>query len=316
MSIDTPLVCIIGAPRSGTTWLQAMLGAHPLICTAQELKIFDLFTEPWERSWQRLIDLQRAAGGGPRGLRIVWSDEEFRAVLDELLQRIYGRVLAGKPGATVVLDKSPGYSKHVAHIQRLVPHARFIHVLRDGRDVAVSLRAGARSWARMWAPSSVHAAAAMWRTTVLQAREAQRFGPERYREVRYDDLLRDGPAALLELFAFIGVPATAPEAAAICARHTIEHMREGDHPFDLPREFFRRGESGAWRHELTPTERYLVHDAAGDLLSELGYAEGAWWADRGYQRWLVPLLAGPRVRRHLRRLVQRVRGAYQTAADA
>lgn len=308
MSIDTPLVCVIGAPRSGTTWLQAMLGAHPLICTAQELKIFDLFTEPWERSWQQLIDLERAAGGGPRGLRIVWSDEEFRAVLHELLRRTYGRVLAGKPGATVVLDKSPSYSKHVAHIRRLVPHARFVHVLRDGRDVAVSLRAGARSWARTWAPSAIDAAAALWRTTVLEAREARRFGPAHYREVRYEDLLRDGPVVLRELFAFIGVSATTEEATAICERHTIDRMREGGHPFDLPADFFRRGEHGTWRRELTAPDRHRVHRAAGDLLCELGYAGPGWWAEGRHQRWLLPLVTASTVpHRRLRHLVARLR---------
>lgn len=309
MSLDVPLVCIVGAPRSGTTWLQAMLAAHPMVCTAQELKVFDLFTGPWERSWQELVELQRTAGGGPRGLRGVWSDDEFDAILAEFLQRVYARVLARKAGARVILDKSPGYSQFVAHIQRLVPDVKFIHALRDGRDVAVSLRAGARSWARSWAPSSIHAAAALWRSTVLEAREARRFGPAQYREVRYDDLLRDGPAALLELFAYIGVPATSAEATAIHEQHTIELMREGGHPFDLPREFFRRGEDGAWRRELTATERYLVDDAAGDLLRELGYAEGAWWAERRFERWLVPLLAGARARRGLRSLARRLRAA-------
>jgi hypothetical protein len=317
VSLEVPFVCIVGAPRSGTTWLQAMLGAHPLVCTAQELKVFDLFTAPWERAWQQLGDLQRTAGGGRRGLRIVWSDEEFYAVLSELLERVYARVLATKPGATVLLDKSPGYSKHVAHIRHLVPQVKFIHVLRDGRDVAASLRAGARSWARAWAPGAIRAGAALWRTTVLDAREARRFGPVHYVEVRYEALLRNGPAVLRDLFAFIGVPATVREAAAICEEHTLERMREsGGHPFDLPRDFFRSGRVGGWRHELTPRERYLVHDAAGDLLCELGYADGSWWFERGYQRWLVPALTGGPARRHLRHLLHGVRALRRAGSGA
>jgi hypothetical protein len=317
MSLAAPFICIIGAPRSGTTWLQAMVGAHPLVCTAHELKVFDLFTGPWEHSWQKLIDLQRTAGGGPRGLRIVWSDDEFYGFLSDLLSDIYGRVLASKPGATVVLDKSPGYSRYVTHIERLIPHAKFVHVLRDGRDVAASLRAAARGWARTWAPSSVASAATLWRSMVLSARGARRFGPERYVEVRYEDLQTNAPEALLKVFAFIGVPTKVHEAAAICERHTIETMREsGGSPFDLPREFFRNGRMGGWRHELSPIERYLFHDAAGDLLCELGYAEASWWADRGYQRLLVPALSAAQARRGLRRLLDRVATARRGGQDA
>jgi hypothetical protein len=44
MVLEKQFLFIIGAPRSGTTWLQAMLGAHPSICTTGELKLFDLFT--------------------------------------------------------------------------------------------------------------------------------------------------------------------------------------------------------------------------------------------------------------------------------
>ena len=308
MSRELPFVCIIGAPRSGSTWLQAMIGAHPLVCTTQELKVFDLFTGPWERSWRDLDDLQRTAGGGPRGLRVVWSDDEFYAVLCGLLRDIHSRVLARKPGARVVLDKSPGYSKYVEHIERLVPGVKFVHALRDGRDVAVSLRDAAGSWARSWAPSTIDTAAEQWRSTVSDALQARRLGPERYLEIRYEDLLTNGATELSRAFEFIGAFSTAEDAAAIYARHTFDRMREtGGAPFDLPREFFREGRAGSWCRALTARERYLFHDAAGDLLCELGYSDDGWWIEHGYQRWLIPALGGVRSRRRLRRLVQGLR---------
>ncbi|HUF70201.1 MAG TPA: sulfotransferase [Longimicrobiales bacterium] len=304
---DVPFACIIGAPRSGTTWLQAMVGAHPRVCTAQELKVFDLFTAPWEHSWQRLIDLQQSAGGGPRGLRIVWSDEEFYRVLSDLLKDIYGRVLQSKPGADVVLDKSPGYSRHIAHIQRLIPHVKFIHVVRDGRDVAASLRVASRGWARAWAPSAIDSAATLWKSMVLDARAARRLGPDHYLELRYEQLRSDGPASLLEVFAFVGVPATAEDAGAIYEQHTIERMRDSaGHPFALPRDFFRNGRAGGWRDELSARERYAFDAAAGDLLRELGYADSSWWRQYRYQRWLLPAFAGVPVRRRLQRLLRRL----------
>ena len=68
---DKQFVFIIGAARSGTTWLQSMLEAHPSICsTTFELKLFDFFTGPWEKSWERLIVVQRAGGSDACGLRM------------------------------------------------------------------------------------------------------------------------------------------------------------------------------------------------------------------------------------------------------
>lgn len=303
---DTPLVCIVGAPRSGTTWLQAMIGAHPAVATASELKLFDLFTVPWERSWRQLEELQRSAGGGPRGLRSVWSDAEFRSRLIDVLHDVYGRVLASKPGAHVVLDKSPSYSPHVLHIQRLVPQVRFIHLLRDGRDVAASLRVASRRWARSWAPGEIAAAAALWRKTVREARQASRFGPAAYLELRYEELLADGPGALCRAFAFLGVPASAGAAAEIVERFRFDAMKTtGGRPFDLPDAFFHRGRAGGWQQDLTARERYAFQAAAGDLLAELGYARPSWWVERAHERWLLPVVELRALPRALRRVRER-----------
>jgi Sulfotransferase family len=313
---DLPFVCIIGAPRSGTTWLQALIGAHPRVSTTQELKLFDLFTGPWERSWRQLLELQRSAGGGPRGLRVVWSDDEFYGLLGGVVKGVHARVLAGKPGATVVLDKSPGYSPYVAHIRRLVPQVKFIHVVRDGRDVAVSLRVAATGWARAWAPGSIASAASLWRSMVTAAREAEATGPSGYLEIRYEEMQADAAASLMRAFSFMGLPATPEDASEICERHTLARMQDGAGPFDLPREFFRRGEVGGWRAEMKPMERYRFEEAAGDLLCELGYARSGWWVERRLERWLLPALATASVRHRVRALAQRMGAAAGVPRDA
>ena len=153
---DKDFVFIIGAARSGTTWLQAMVAAHESVCsTIDELKLFDFFTVPLEQSWKYLGGLQVATGGDPNGLAAMWTEEEFYQFLSEIVGRVYTQVLAKKPEATVLLDKAPGYSSHVEHISRLIPKAKFIHIIRDGRDVAASLMAAAQGWGRPWAPKDV-----------------------------------------------------------------------------------------------------------------------------------------------------------------
>lgn len=293
MILNQRFVFIIGAPRSGTTWLQAMIGSHPAVCTLDELKLFDLFTGPWEKSWKHLIELQKTAGGGRRGLSILWAENEFYDFLREFLERVYSSVLATKPDATIILDKTPGYSNYVEHINRLIPQAKFIHLIRDGRDVAASLRAASRGWGKLWAPKRIESGAHLWKSTLLDARKASRYG-ERYIEFRYEELLADGTAKLQDAFEFIGVSVTKEQTERIYKDHCFDSMKyesTGVASFGLPAGFFRKGQAGNWRTELHANERYMLHDTAGDLLCELGYADDSWWIDHAHQRFTLPLRA-------------------------
>jgi hypothetical protein len=306
------IVFIVGAARSGTTWLQAMIGAHPLICTSDELKLFNLFTGPWEDSWEFLLKMQKAEGGGARGLRLIWSDDEFYQFLTMFLEQIYTRVLATKPDAAVILDKTPTYSHYVEHIKRLIPQAKFIHLIRDGRDVTASLRAASRGWGKLWAPERVETGARWWKSSVLGARKAKQFGENYYMELRYEDLLRKGAPLLLEAFRFIGVTTTAQQAEFIYNEHTFDKMKvegAGMKTFGLPDGFFRKGQIGDWRHTFSAKERYLFHETAGDLLSQLGYADDSWWIEKAYQRYIIPtiiLFSASRLRAKASKIIRRI----------
>lgn len=290
---DKQFLFITGAARSGTTWLQTMVAAHPLVCsTIDELKLFDFFTGPWEKSWNLLVLGQKVAGGGPLGLTAVWTENEFYDFLKEFAGRVYAQILAMKPEATVLLDKSPAYSHYVKHITRLIPEAKFIHMVRDGRDVAASLVAASRGWGRLWASKEIESAAAEWKSFVLAAQEARQYRG-RYLEVRYEELLTNGVKVLQEVFEFIGVPIGRGSVTAIYEKHRFEKMKEagtGARQFALPEGFFRKGQTGDWRNLLlNPIQRYLFDEIAGDLLRDLGYCDESWWFDRPYQRFTVPL---------------------------
>jgi len=291
---DKDFVFVIGAARSGTTWLQAMLAAHELVCsTIDELKLFDFFTAPLEEGWKYLVNLQKTTGGGRNGLAAMWTEDEFYQFLGEFIGRVYTQVLATKPEARVLLDKAPGYSKHVEHISRLIPQAKFIHIIRDGRDVAASLMAAGEGWGRLWAPRQVDRAASSWKTLVLAARRARQYDG-RYLEIRYEELLNNRAPVLHQIFEFIGVPTSTASVEAIYERHQFENMKQagtGTHGFALPKEFFRKGGAGDWRNSMTPGERYVFDETAGDLLCALGYSDTSWWYDHVYQRFTVPLTA-------------------------
>ena len=161
---------------------------------------------------------------------------------------------------------------HVLHLRRLgrlFPEARFVHVVRDGRDVAVSYRSVA------WGPTTVEDAAMRWRRSVLRGRrDGERLGPDRYREVRYEDLVTDPERVLRELCAFLdlewddGVLHHHERAAEVIAatRFPGAHSR-----LLLPPTPGLATGAGRWRR---PTWRGF-EAIAGGLLDELGYGCGA-----------------------------------------
>lgn len=309
-SVTWESVFIIGAARSGSTWLQALLGAHPRIATTVELSLFHRFVGPWMAAWQ-FEENVLAAKGVPQGLRYVINEGEFRAFLRAFVRTCYERVYERKPGATHVLDKQPGYSPHVLLIDELLPRARFVHLIRDGRDVAVSMRNAGPAMA--FGPVTAASAARLWAKAVRDARTARCFG-DRYIEIRYEDLLRDTRSVLAEIFAACGIPASHGDIDAIVEDHSFERMKgccaTADPQVLAHPKHYQRGGSGRWRQELSLRERFEVHRAAGDVLVELGYASTGWWGDTMLKRAAAPLLAlGGRVRTRIARLAMSPRGA-------
>jgi len=308
MSLDREFAFIIGAPRSGTTWLQAMMGAHPELCTTGELKLFDFFTGPWAEAWRTLEALDETDPSRKHGLTMYWSRPQFYAFMREFLDRVYAIVVQQNPRARLILDKTPAYANHVDHILELLPQARFIHLIRDGRDVAASMNAASRGWARLWAPAEVGKAAALWKSFVLSARKAARH-EGRYLEVRYEELLARGAAVLQTVFAFVGLPIDGAQAARIVESYRFDKMKaEGSagRVGRLPEGFLREGRAGSWRDGFSPMDRYVFNEVAGDLLCALGYAEPGWWSESAYERLSTPVKAVLADRRRRSATVRRV----------
>jgi hypothetical protein len=314
------VVFLVGAQRSGTTWLQHLLGAHPQIATPQETDLFDRYVASWLRTWRSQVP---GPGDEPgrrqRGLPAVLSDAEFDRILRDAVQEVYRAALELKPGATVVLDKNPNHTYHVEDAARLLPGLSVVHLLRDGRDAASSMmRAARRDWGRGWAPADVDGAAELWRELV-EAGRAARGHAARYVEVRYEELRSDeAPRVLRELFDFCGVEPDERVALEALERFDGERLRAlpaGERPSSIvwggevarrfggappePAGFLGLGRVGGWREELGPYERWLFDRVAGDLLVELGYERDRSWARPApgggalvRARWLAGRLSG------------------------
>jgi len=109
MASDLQHIFIIGAPRSGTTWLQIMMGAHPLICTTVEFTLFNKYIAPWIDAWKRGTT-NIVERGLSRDLPFLWTEEEFYEFLEGFLDKAYQKVVEKKPQARYIPDKQPNYS--------------------------------------------------------------------------------------------------------------------------------------------------------------------------------------------------------------
>ncbi len=122
-SPDTPFVFIVGSPRSGTTILGTIFDRHEHISQWYEPYFV------WDRHFRDALDDVRSRAD---------ATPEVKA----FLRKAFFDYRA-KRGSRLVVDKSPRNSLKVPFIQEIFPNARFVHILRDGRDVTLSIN---REW--------------------------------------------------------------------------------------------------------------------------------------------------------------------------
>jgi hypothetical protein len=270
-----------------------MLGSHPSVAAPIEMGLF-LYLHEWNARWQLSLDWidEPISESFPGGLMSVMTQDDFDGVLEHMADLACRRTLAAKEGSSIVLDKRGEYVFWTDEILRIFPQARFIHLIRDGRDVAASLIHAGRSWAPGWAPRRTEDAAAMWRDAVLGGLNLARRLP--VHEVRYEDLVEEGPSALAGVFEFLDLD-PAP-AAAIHESLRIDVLRGSGAPTlrtpsvwagearrrrPAPRPevegFIGIAKPDGWRTRLNVDERLVIDQVAGELLRSLGYVNDSGW---------------------------------------
>jgi hypothetical protein len=265
------LAFLVGAPRSGTTWLQLLLSRSPLIATAQETDLFNKFLRPMVEEWNRF-----RRTGEPAILSEVLSDDEFRSMLHGISAFVFAKIAHGKPSATVVLEKTPNHVNHWREILDLWPDAHFIHIIRDPRSMVASLRHASKTWGPAWGPSKISTIAERWVRDVSDGRKIA-SATHNYQEITYERLLSDGSGALLQILTRLGVPSTPNDCSRYVDECSIDNLKAGklnNAPFDLAKAGkyrFRVGGTEGWRSELSTWEIAYVERLAGPLMSELGF---------------------------------------------
>jgi sulfotransferase family protein len=267
-------IFIVGHIRSGTTWVFDVLTEHPEVAGLFESLIFTgnglaapLRPMHWEP--ERSVEMfDRKMGLG----QIL---ERGEVIAD--LQRLASRWLAHalEPEHHFLVEKTPANAAAVETLATLFPDASVIHVLRDGRDVAVSAAAAQRTWQRkgddtdrppvssrhMW-PIGLN-----WATQVAGVRQQALTLPLPFYEVRYEDMHGKPHETARELFDFCAIPIDDEQLDQILERtHFSKLPRTG------PEQFRRAGRVGDWRREWSRLELLLFTAAAGEVLEQTGYA--------------------------------------------
>ena len=264
-------VVVLGVSRSGTTLLKQMLDRHPRLAIPTESYFLP---QLWDRHGERpgreafLADLDRLARLRDWGIGRAEVDERLPATptFAEAIQAIY-RAYADSRGKPRFGDKTPSYMQRLDVLARAFPDALYVHLIRDGRDAALSFLALTRK-ARFnpARPRSVGSFAAQWRREVEDAR---RFGRERvagrYLEMGYGDLVADPEGTLGAACEFLGLEF---DTAMLDYHREIDAGTLRDHPrlAEPPTAGLR-----SWRKEMGPRQLALFEAVAGELLGDLGY---------------------------------------------
>ena len=168
-------------------------------------------------------------------------------------------------------DKTPMYMQRLPLLERLFPTALYVHLVRDGRDCALSflqMPEGivTRSWAH---PRDAAGFACQWRAEVAAARElGQRVGP-RLLEVRYERLVADPEDTVRTICDHVDL--------AYDAR-MLDYAGNVDVTHQPHQQSLRRAPTPGlrdWRTDMSPDDVRAFEEVAGDLLAELGYATSA-----------------------------------------
>lgn len=294
-TLDKQFVFIVGAPRSGTTWLERMVASHPMVASIpHELTLFSKYFAGPTRFFARET-LHRDRGDWEQGLPMLFTPEEFDHGLRRITEVVYSRVLAQRPTATHILDKHPHYARCLPLIDRVLPTSRIIHLIRDGRDVAVSTMSTKRRIGH--GQADIEGASRVWYECITAAQAHGRvLGETRYLEVRYEELVADTTAQLLRIFHFCGLDHAGPLVADIAQANAIEN-RQFSRGESRSRSEVLRAKDSATR-TLDLRQRYLMERSVGPLLMRLSYTRPGWWAVGPFDRGKMALWsAGQRWRR-------------------
>lgn len=268
---------LFGMERSGTTLLSMMVGAHP------EMAVPLATTGMWIDFGQRLEAYGHLKTGDDLGRLVddvlshervrLWDAElERKKVLEDLPLGDYGAVIGRVHGAYARAKGKPYWANidiatldHMELVNDWLPTARFVQIVRDGRDVALSHQT------MPYGSGNIADCAHAWVARVgVNAKMGRILGPERYLALRFEDLVGDSEPTLKRLCRFLGL---AYDPAMLRYAEMVDEKIPTDRRWlwpaiDKPPQ---SGKLALWRRGMTETQRIVFEDIAAESLKNWGY---------------------------------------------
>lgn len=282
-----PFLFVVGCPRSGTTLLQRMLDHHPQLAVANDThfipraveKILPAAIEEMIQGrdvplTSQLVDCVRSYH---RFARLGLSDEELQEAVarsttyQQLVSNLY-TTFGRRRGKRLAGEKTPDYVRHLPLLYGMFPRVKTVHIIRDGRDVALSLL----DWANerkgpgrfeMWSQQPVAIAAIWWRWQVESGRRAgHRLDSTKYFEIRYEELVNQSEKTLRATMRFLQLPFDSGVLAYHEGKARPNSQLSAKKAWLPPTSGLRN-----WREQMAERDVELFEAIAGDLLNDLGY---------------------------------------------
>lgn len=285
---------IIGGQRSGTSLLTRILNQHSQLAVPPESFYFNTFIPllGYYGDLEREANVVRLVDDVLSTPKV--SEWPTRPTRDQVLGRLNGRHAGGvfvalleswaeNQGKTIWGEKTPHHVFHWEEIERFLPGIPVVHIVRDGRDVALGLIRA------RFGPKSTYAAARRWKRWMDQIdRIRESFAEGRYHQITYEDLLREPDVTIDGICRFLGLEFE----AKMLDFHRDQSLYSGyteDHA-NLQKPLLT-DKVAAWRRDMHPANVAVFESICGDALERYGYPvdsepEGLGIVREAYLKWI------------------------------
>lgn len=272
VSSDSPII-IGGCARSGTTLIRVMLDTSSNIYCGPES---NLFLPIRIRTRRRIEKLSWKFDAPTKEIETLLTRS---SCLSEFIEKFFKRISSLR-GKRRWADKSPRNVLRLDYIFKHFPRAKFIHVIRDGRDVACSLRTFPKrkivngKIIPLNTNRPLDECIKRWIHDVNMGRKYK--NDSHYIEVKYEDLIFNTEKTLKRLFIFLGEPFETNILKYYEVYDSVRDITKFPQNIEATQPIYTSA-VGRWRKELTEEEKRLFKKLGSDLLIELGYEDNEDW---------------------------------------
>lgn len=213
------IVFLVGAPRSGTTYLQRLLASHPNIKTAQESHIFDMNLWIQFYHWDQIMKNHKRKIGMP----CYHTREEFVEILRDFAIKLLSPFLNELKDGDIFLEKTPLHSHYLKEIKLIFPHSKILHLVRNPFDMAKSHIHSGKTWAANSNKTARNAVKA-WKNAIIKVEENKHLFKNNFKEIRYENLISNHFLILKDIFEFLEINIDSNQILEIIENNSKENM--------------------------------------------------------------------------------------------